>query len=282
MTGTESAALPPTAAGVPAGARIDTSKPHPARVYDWFLGGKDNYPVDEALGRQIMSLDQSAQHVARGNRAFMRRATGWLAAEAGIRQFLDIGSGIPTAPNLHQIAQGYAPDARVVYADNDPVVLAHSAALLHSTPEGSVDYLQADVRSPRRILDLAAASLDLSRPVAVSLVALMHFVPDEDGAYELVKHLVDAVPSGSYLVLSQLTPELDPTGVQRGVEMYAAGGVTLAPRSRAETARFFSGLVPAGPGLVLLEDWHPELGGAGDEPRTEAPIPLYAAVARKP
>ncbi|WP_433544861.1 SAM-dependent methyltransferase [Streptomyces sp. CA-294286] len=280
MTATEPGPLQPTADGLRAG--IDTSRPHPARVYDWFLGGKDNYPVDEALGRQIMSLDQSAQHVARGNRAFMRRATAWLAAEAGIRQFLDIGSGIPTAPNLHQIAQAYAPDARVVYADNDPVVLAHSAALLHSTPEGAVDYLQADVRSPRRILDLASATLDLSRPVAVSLVALMHFVPDEDGAYAIVRHLVDALPSGSHLVLSQLTPELDPVGVQRGVAMYAKGGVALAPRTRAETARFFEGLLPAAPGLVLLEDWHPELAAEGDEPRTATPVPLYAAVARKP
>ncbi|MFK4599566.1 SAM-dependent methyltransferase [Streptomyces pristinaespiralis] len=270
MTGTE-----------PAAARIDTSRPHPARVYDWFLGGKDNYPVDEELGRQIMGVDGTARHVARTNRWFMQRVTRWLAAEAGIRQFLDIGTGIPTEPNLHQVAQGIAPDARIVYTDNDPIVLIHAEALLRSSREGITDYVQADVREPGRILEQARKNLDLTRPVALSLVALTHFLGDEDRPYDLVARLVDALPSGSYLVLSQLTADFDPVAVGRGVAMYAAGGVTLAPRTKDEIARFFDGLDTVDPGLVQLTDWHPELA-VGESVDEKAVISLYGAVARKP
>jgi hypothetical protein len=270
MTGTE-----------PAAARIDTTRPHPARVYDWFLGGKDNYPVDEELGRQIMGVDGTARHVARTNRWFMQRVTRWLAGEAGIRQFLDIGTGIPTEPNLHQVAQGMAPDARIVYADNDPIVLTHAEALLRSSREGITDYVQADVRDPARILEQARKSLDFTRPVALSLVALTHFLGDDDRPYDLVARLVDALPSGSYLVLSQLTADFDPLAVGRGVVMYAAGGVTLAPRTRDEIARFFDGLEPVEPGIVQLTDWHPELA-VGESVDENAVISLYGAVARKP
>lgn len=270
MTGTE-----------PAATRIDTTKPHPARVYDWFLGGKDNYPVDEELGRQIMAMDGTAKHVARTNRWFMQRVTRWLSGEAGIRQYLDIGTGIPTEPNLHQIAQSTAPESRVVYTDNDPIVLTHAEALLRSTPEGVTDYVQADVRDPEQILEQSRKSLDFTRPVALSLVALTHFLGDADDPYGLVTRLVDALPSGSYLVLSQLTADFDPVAVGRGVEMYAAGGVTLAPRTRDQIARFFEGLELVEPGLVRLTDWHPEL--AVDEVADEdAVISLYGAVARKP
>ncbi|XMA38683.1 SAM-dependent methyltransferase [Streptomyces albogriseolus] len=262
-------------------ARIDTSTPHPARVYDWFLGGKDNYPVDEELGRRIMGVDGTARHVARTNRWFMQRVTRWLAGPGGVRQFLDIGTGIPTEPNLHQVAQGIAPRARVVYTDNDPIVLKHAEALLRSTPEGSTDYVQADVREPGRILDEARRSLDFGRPVALSVVALTHFLGDEDEPHALVAGLVDALPSGSYLVLSQLTADFDPEAVARGVEMYRAGGVTLAPRSRAEIARFFEGLEPVEPGVVRLTDWHPELA-VGETVDEHAVVSLYGAVARKP
>ncbi|MBT3163620.1 SAM-dependent methyltransferase [Streptomyces sp. Vc74B-19] len=262
-------------------ARIDTSTPHPARVYDWFLGGKGNYPVDEELGRRIMGVDGTARHVARTNRWFMQRVTRWLAGPGGVRQFLDIGTGIPTEPNLHQVAQGIAPRARVVYTDNDPIVLKHAEALLRSTPEGSTDYVQADVREPGRILDEARRSLDFGRPVALSLVALTHFLGDEDEPHALVAGLVDALPSGSYLVLSQLTADFDPEAVARGVEMYRAGGVTLAPRSRAEIARFFEGLEPVEPGVVRLTDWHPELA-VGETVDEHAVVSLYGAVARKP
>ncbi|GGT05074.1 hypothetical protein GCM10010271_03880 [Streptomyces kurssanovii] len=269
MTGTE-----------PAAARIDTTRPHPARVYDWFLGGKDNYPVDEELGRQIMGVDGTARHVARTNRWFMQRVTRWLAGEAGIRQFLDIGTGIPTEPNLHQVAQGIASDARIVYTDNDPIVMTHAEALLRSSREGITDYVQADVRDPGRILEQARKNLDLARPVALSLVALTHFLGDEDRPHDLVARLVDALPSGSYLVLSQLTADFDPVAVGRGVAMYAAGGVTLAPRTKDEIARFFDGLETVEPGLVQLTDWHPELA-VGESVDENAVISLYGAVARK-
>ncbi|MFI6879848.1 SAM-dependent methyltransferase [Streptomyces sp. NPDC050400] len=264
----------------PTSPRIDTSKPHPARVYDWFLGGKDNYPVDEALGRQITAMEPTAKYGARHNRWFMQRATRMLAARLGVRQFLDIGTGIPTEPNLHRIAQTAAPESSVVYVDNDPIVLAHAEALLRGTPEGVTRYLQADAREPAKILELAGGILDFDRPVAVSLIALLHFIPDDQGAYDIVRTLVDALPTGSHLVLSQLASDYDPERTRQAVEMYAAGGVTLVPRSRAEMTKFFDGLELLDPGIVWLPDWHPEL--AVDEDREDGtPVPLYAGVARK-
>ncbi|MFI9245062.1 SAM-dependent methyltransferase [Streptomyces sp. NPDC053086] len=255
---------------------IDTSRPHPARVYDWFLGGKDNYPVDEQLGRQIAAIDGGAPKAARANRAFMRRATRALAAETGIRQFLDIGTGIPTEPNLHQIAQSVVPDARVVYVDNDPIVLAHASALLRGTPEGVTEYVQADARDPHAILEQAARVLDLDRPVALSLIALLHFVADEDGAHGLVSTLVEALAPGSALVLSTMTADFEPENVRRGIAAYAAGGVTLVARSHAEVSTFFRGLDLLEPGIVPVADWRP------DEAPADGPISLYGGVARKP
>ncbi|MCX4392462.1 SAM-dependent methyltransferase [Streptomyces sp. NBC_00053] len=270
--------------------RIDTTRPHPARVYDWFLGGKDNYPVDEELGRQIAALSPDTKRIARHNRWFMHRAMRRLAGEEGIRQFLDIGSGIPTEPNLHQIVQSTAPDARVVYVDNDPIVLAHAGALLSGTADGATAYLDADVRQPERILGLAADVLDLDRPVALSLIALLHFVDDGDGgdgegrsegAYALVERLMERLAPGSCLVLSQLTGDFDPESVAKGVASYAAGGVTLVPRSHRAVSRFFDGLEMVEPGLVPVVDWHPELS-VGELPVETQPVPIYGAVARKP
>ncbi|MEU2155081.1 SAM-dependent methyltransferase [Streptomyces sp. NPDC019396] len=262
----------------PAVVRIDTSKPHPARMYDWFLGGKDNYPVDEEMARQLLALEPRGRDMARVNRAFMHRATHWLG-DTGIRQYLDIGTGIPTEPNLHQIAQRVAPDSRVVYCDNDPIVLAHAEALLRSSPEGATDYIQADARDPGTILEAAGKVLDFSRPVALSMLALLHFVDDEDGAYELVERLVARLAPGSYLVLSHTTGDFDPEKAVQARAMYSARGLTLRLRSREEFARFFNGLELVGPGVSLTADWHPELGEAvavtGDEP-----IPGYAGVAR--
>lgn len=260
----------------PALTRIDTTRPHPARVYDWFLGGKDNYPVDEQLGRQIMALQGDAPRAARANRAFMRRATRLLAEEAGIRQFLDIGTGIPTEPNLHQVAQSVVPDARVVYVDNDPIVLAHAGALLRGTPEGVTEYLQADARKPETILEQAAHVLDFGRPVALSLIALLHFVADEDGAYDVVATLVDALAPGSCLLLSAMTADFEPENVRRGVAAYAAGGVTLVARSRTQVARFFEGLELMDPGVVAVSDWRPDAGPDG-----EGPVSLYGGVGLK-
>ncbi|MFJ9349539.1 SAM-dependent methyltransferase [Streptomyces sp. NPDC101237] len=259
---------------------IDTSKPHPARMYDWYLGGKDNYPVDEEMGRQMLALDPRVPVMARVNRAFMHRATRWLA-ERGVRQFLDIGTGIPTEPNLHQVAQGVAPDARVVYCDNDPIVLAHASALLRSTPEGATEYLQADVRDPAAIVAGARKILDLDRPVALSLVALLHFVPDEDGAHELVGRLLAELPSGSYLTMTHATADFTPQESAAATAKLKAAGVTLALRSEEEFGRFFDGLELVDPGLAVVHHWHPELG----EPvpgQDDGVIPGYAAVARKP
>ncbi|MDH6227200.1 MULTISPECIES: SAM-dependent methyltransferase [Streptomyces] len=259
---------------------IDTSRPHPARMYDWFLGGKDNYPVDEELGRQLTAFGPQIPVMARMNRAFMHRAVRRLTGE-GVRQFLDVGTGIPTEPNLHQVAQGIAPETRVVYCDNDPIVLAHAKALLRGTREGALAYVQADARDTEVILEKAAEVLDLDRPVAVSLIALLHFLADEDGAYELVERLVDAVAPGSYLVISHLTPDFHPEEASRKVmDLYRAGGVTMEMRRRERFARFFEGLDVLEPGIVLAEDWHPELGEP--VPGQEGIVSgSYVAVARK-
>ncbi|GAA3107302.1 SAM-dependent methyltransferase [Streptomyces echinatus] len=259
---------------------IDTSKPHPARMYDWYLGGKDNYPVDEAMGRQMLALEPRVPVMARVNRAFMHRATRWLAQQ-GVRQFLDVGTGIPTEPNLHQVAQRIAPDARVVYCDNDPIVLAHAAALLRSTPEGVTEYLQADVRDPGAIIEGAGRILDLGRPVALSLVALLHFISDEDGAHDLVSRLLSALPSGSYLMMTHATADFTPEESATATENLKTAGITLALRTREEVARFFTGLELVDPGVRVVHQWHPELG----EPvpgQDDGVIPGYGAVARKP
>jgi hypothetical protein len=264
----------------PGANRIDTTRPHPARVYDWYLGGKDNYPVDERLGQQITARDPGAKRAARSNRWFMQRATRHLAGTAGIRQFLDIGTGIPTEPNLHQIAQSTAPDTRVVYVDNDPIVLAHAEALLRGTPEGRTEYVQADVREPEKILDEAARVLDLGRPVGLSLIALMHFIADDSGAYELVETLVDALAPGSSLSLSAMTADFEPEEVRLGIAAYARGGVTLVSRSHAEVGRFFKGLDLVEPGVVSVKDWRPELA-QGETPIGDEPVSLYGGVGFK-
>ncbi|WUW20074.1 SAM-dependent methyltransferase [Streptomyces sp. NBC_01463] len=259
---------------------IDTSKPHPARMYDWFLGGKDNYPVDEAMGRQMLAVEPGVPVMAKVNRAFMHRATRWLTSQ-GIRQFLDIGTGIPTEPNLHQVAQQAAPTTRVVYCDNDPIVLAHAEALLNGTPEGVIDYVQADARDVDSILEHAGKTLDFSRPVALSLISLLHFVSDEDGAYELVSRLTDVLAPGSHLVISHLTADFHPEQARKVDEMYKAKALTLVPRKRDEFAAFFTGLDVVEPGIVAAEAWHPELGEPvpGQEDIISAG---YVAVGRKP
>ncbi|WNI26505.1 SAM-dependent methyltransferase [Streptomyces sp. ITFR-16] len=252
--------------------RIDTSRPHPARVYDYLLGGKDHYPVDQALGEQMPPL---AKDGVAQNRAFMHRAVGW-AARAGIDQFLDIGTGIPTQPNLHQIVQEISPAARIVYTDNDPIVLRHAEALLVSTPEGATDYLEADVREPQKIIEHAASVLDLNRPVALSLIALMHFVPDEDDPYGITRTLLDALPDGSCLVLSHFTNDFL-TAEEDKTDQYRSSGISLRPRTRAEVARFFDGLDLIAPGLVTAPQWHRETSAPE---RREAPDSFHVGVGR--
>ncbi len=254
--------------------RIDTSRAHPARVYDWLLGGKDNYPVDEAVGEK---LPAEAAAGARQNRAFMNRAVAHLAAR-GVDQFLDIGTGIPTEPNLHQIVQRTVPRARVVYADNDPIVLRHAQALLVSSPEGATDYIQADVREPEAIIRHAREVLDFDRPVALSLIALMHFIPDEQDPHGIVRGLVETLPSGSHLILSHASIDIFPELAEQVLAQYAKGGIRLGFRTRAEVARFFDGLELLPPGLVTATEWH----GEGQEPPEPEESGIYAAVARIP
>jgi hypothetical protein len=268
--------------GFPA-AEIDTSNPHPARMYDFYLGGKDHYEIDRAAASHVVSVFPGIKTCAQVNRLFMHRATRWLTAEAGIRQFLDIGTGIPTQPNLHQIAQGVAPDARIVYADNDPIVLTHARALLRSTAEGRTAYIHADVREPQSILTAAElhATLDMNRPVALSLNALLHFVPDEYKPYDLIATLVDALPSGSYLVISHCTPDFDPETWEKVIDVYHSGGIPAQVRSTGEIARFFDGLELLEPGVEVPHRWKPD----ANQPLTDvtdAEVSLYVGVARKP
>ncbi|MCX3061623.1 SAM-dependent methyltransferase [Streptomyces beihaiensis] len=251
--------------------RIDTSKAHPARVYDWLLGGKDNYPVDQAVAEKLPS---EAKDAARQNRAFMHRASAWLAAQ-GVDQYLDIGTGIPTEPNLHQIVQRTVPAARVVYTDNDPIVLRHAQALLVSSPEGTTDYIQADVRDPAAILEHARRVLDFERPIALSLIALMHFVPDDADPYGIVSTLVGALPSGSLLVMTHGASDVFPDVADQATDEYTKGGMVLRFRNRDEVARFFDGLDLVEPGLVTGPEWfHDE-----PAPRPE-PSAVYVGVAR--
>ncbi|MEU6355192.1 SAM-dependent methyltransferase [Streptomyces sp. NPDC047072] len=256
---------------------IDTSRPHPARVYDWWLGGKDNYPVDEALARRILEVDGTVLRGARANRRFMTRAVR-TAAQAGIRQFLDIGTGIPTEPNLHQVAQSVAPEAKVVYADNDPIVLRHAQALLHGSAEGSTDYVQADVRDFDALLERARESLDFTQPIALSLVALTHYLDDD--AYGLVRRYVDTLAPGSHLILSQVTPDLSPEAIAKAAEQFRRSGTPFFPRSLAEFSRFFDGLELLGPGVIPVYGWRPEPVDVAAQ--AEGIVPVYAGVARKP
>lgn len=255
---------------------IDTSRPHPARVYDWWLGGKDNYPVDEALARRILEVDATVVRGARANRRFMQRAVR-TAAEAGVRQFLDIGTGIPTEPNLHQVAQEIAPESKVVYADNDPIVLRHAQALLHSTPEGATDYVHADVRDPDTILRSAAETLDFSEPVALSLVALTHYLDDD--AYGLLKRYVAEARPGQLRDPLAGHARSEPRGHREGRRAVPPERHPFFPRSLAEFSRFFDGLELLGPGVIPVSGWRP--GPQDVAAQAEGIVPVYAGVARK-
>jgi S-adenosyl methyltransferase len=253
---------------------FDITRPHPARVYNYWLGGKDNYEADRAAAREVIAAMPNIVPTAQANRAFLRRAVQYLVEEAGIRQFLDIGTGLPTAQNTHEVAQDIAPESRIVYVDNDPIVLSHARALLTSTPEGATAYLQADARDPEKILPEAARTLDFGRPVAVMLLAIMQFIPDSDGPHQIVSRLMDAVPPGSYLVMSNATLDFDPSGSPCADRYNARVATQLTPRTRTQIARFFGGLDLVEPGLVPLAGWR-----AQASPREQ--ISLYAAVGRK-
>ncbi|MFF3987746.1 SAM-dependent methyltransferase [Streptomyces sp. NPDC001797] len=265
----------------PAPTSIDTSRPHPARVYDWWLGGKDNYPVDEELARRILAVDATVLRGARANRRFMQRAVRTVA-ESGTRQFLDIGTGIPTEPNLHQVAQGVAAESKVVYADNDPIVLRHAEALLRGTEEGSTAYVHADVRDAGTLLARAAETLDFAEPVSLSLVALTHYLdddPDGDDVYGLLRGYVDALAPGSHLILSQVTPDLSPEAVEQAAANFRRSGTPFHPRSLPAFYRFFDGLELLGPGVIPVSGWRPEPADVAVQ--AEGVVPVYGGVARK-
>ncbi|MEU0839021.1 SAM-dependent methyltransferase [Streptomyces sp. NPDC005962] len=271
----------------PPNTPLNQGRPHSARMYDYFLGGKDNYVADRQAAAKVLTLWPGVMVAARTNRAFMQRAVRFLAAERGIRQFLDIGTGIPTRPNLHEVAQSVAPESRVVYADNDPIVLAHAQTLLTSSPEGRTAYVDANVADPDTILSSPGVTevLDLSQPVALSLCALLHFVPDDWEPYGIVGKLVDALAPGSYLVLSHITPDFDPEATQRTVQIYHSGGIQGKIRTRDEVERFFTGLEMVEPGLVVPHRWRTDLaaGDPGVETGdvTDEEVSFWAGVARK-
>ena len=255
---------------------IDTSVAHQARVYDYLIGGKDNFAVDREVGDMVLQANPDLALAARANRAFLGRAVRFLASEAGIRQFLDIGTGIPSASNTHEVAQAVASQSRVVYVDNDPIVLAHARALLTSAPEGRTAYLDADARDPDPILARAAGTLDFSRPVAVMLLSILQVIDDP---YALTSRLLRAVPPGSYLAISVPASDIQEEAQAAWARRVAGDfpGATIGLRSHAEMARFFDGLELVDPGVVPVNHWRPGPGG----PEPAHALPSYGAVGRK-
>ncbi|KMS67989.1 methyltransferase [Streptomyces viridochromogenes] len=261
---------------------VDTETAHSARIYDYILGGKDHYPADREAG-DAMAREWPALPVhMRANRNFMNRAVRYLAEEAGIRQFLDVGSGIPTSPNIHEIAQSVAPGARVVYVDNDPLVLALSQGRLSGTAQGRTAYVEADMREPATVLDSPAfrETLDLGEPVALAVIAIVHFMLDEHDAVGIVRRLLEPLPAGSYLAMSIGTAEFAPDEVGRVAREYAARGMPMRLRTRSEAEEFFTGLDLVEPGIVQVHKWRPD--GTGTEAIRDEDIAMYGAVARKP
>jgi hypothetical protein len=257
---------------------LRTDRAHSARVYDFLLGGKDNFPADREAGDKLLAEWPGARTAARAARASMHRMTQRLAEVHGIRQFLDIGTGIPTEPNLHEVAQGVDPACRIVYVDNDPIVLAHARALLTSTPEGRTAYIDGDLRNVQGLLAHPALhnTLDLTRPIALTLINILHFYPDEE-AYPLVERFVAALPSGSFLALVVGTADSAPEAVAQAARRYREAGIENYQRTRAEVERFFTGLELDEPGVALVNRWHPDGGPALQDNEVIA----YAGIARK-
>jgi len=255
---------------------LNSKVAHSARLWNYLLGGTDNFAVDREAAEQVLAYMPELVQSARGNRGFLGRAVSHLAGERGIRQFLDIGTGLPTANNTHEVAQSQAPASRVVYVDNDPMVLVHARALLTSSPDGATDYIEADLRDPRQILREAGRTLDFTQPVAIMLLGVVNFVVDDDEAHGIVRQLIDAVPAGSYLVLSHPTEEVKPEAVRRAMKMWNdSGAAPITARDPLAIAGFFAGLDLLEPGVVTCSRWRPD--GNNTEPVSE-----YGAVAENP
>ena len=268
----------PLSGGAAQPLKIDTSKPHPARMYDYFLGGKDNYEVDQEAAEQFIKAAPEVREAVRANRHFMHRAVRHVVAEGGIRQILDIGTGLPTEPNVHQIARAVAPGTRVAYVDNDPIVSAHSRTLLDDD-DTNTSVVLADLRDPGAILDHPDVRkvIDFDEPVALLLVAILHFITEAEDPDGLVATLRDALPTGSYLVLSHATVDIHDNDRADAVKVYNSATATMNPRDRARVLDFFGDFTLTDPGLVLVPDWRPEEPPAPGTP----PIGIYGAVARK-
>jgi hypothetical protein len=265
--------------GSRSGRGFDARVAHPARVYDYWLGGKDNFEADRIAGEATIAAYPAIRASARANRAFLARSVHYLTAEQGIRQFLDIGTGLPTANNTHEVAQSVAPDSRIVYVDNDPLVLSHARALLTSSPEGVTAYLDADLRDTHEILERTAGTLDFGQPVALMLLAILHYIPDLDEARRIVARLTGAVPPGSYLVISHAASDISPEEmaemIRRMNEHLAEGNHVGRPRR--VVAQFFDGLDLVEPGVVKVTEWRP-----ASAVEAQGPTSLWGGVARKP
>ena len=257
---------------------FDASVAHPARIWDYWLGGKDNFAADREAAEKVLEATPVVAQVARADRAFLAKVVHHLAADLGIRQFLDIGTGLPTASNTHEVAQRAAPDSRIVYVDNDPIVLAHARALLTSDPRGACAYIDADARDTGTILAGAARTLDFSQPVAVMLLGILLFIPDEDDPYAITSRLMDAVVPGSYLAISHGASDIQAESVARASGRYNEhSAVPMRLRTKAEITRFFDGLQITDPGVVPLNHWQPGPPGPG----TPVGLPAYAALGHK-
>ena len=258
---------------------FDTSVANPARIWNYWLGGKDHFEADREAAEKVIEVMPSMPLLARLARRQLIDTVRLLVAAFGIRQFLDIGSGLPTADNTHEVAQRADQQARIVYVDNDPIVLAHARALLTSGPDGKTAYVDADIRDTDRILAEAARTLDFSQPVAVMLLAVLHFVPDTDDPYKITSRVLEALPSGSFLALSHASSDIETGLVAAGAERYnERSAVPITPRTRAQVTRFFDGLDIVEPGVVPLGHWHPGPLQQFDSPG----LPTYCAVGRKP
>jgi hypothetical protein len=257
---------------------IDTSTAHPARVYDVWLGGKNNFAVDREAAALSVAANPEIMPSVRANRAFLGRSVRHLV-DAGIRQFLDIGTGIPAENNVHEVAQRAAPESRVVYVDNDPIVLAHARRLLRGAPEGATSYIHGDLHEPETILAEAAATLDLDRPVGLMLFAIAQYISDADDPYAIVTRLLDAFPAGSHLVISHPASDINVDQVATSMQKYnERAAVHATPRTHGQVTRFFTGLDLLPPGVVTLNEWHPD----DATPHHPAPLPMWCGVAKKP
>jgi hypothetical protein len=258
---------------------ININVPHSARIYDYWLGGKDNFAADRAVGEAMIKAIPDMRHMAGENRRFVHRAARDMVAKEGIRQFLDIGTGIPTRPNLHEVAQQIAPEARVVYVDNDPIVLVHARALMISTEQGRSEYVSADLRAPQSILTepMLGQTLNMEEPVGLTLIAILMLLADADEPWAKVAELRDAMPSGSCLAITHPTADFHPAAVATAVSAATGAGMTLVPRTREEVQRFFGDWEMLEPGVVPVSDWRPD--DSVDDPEVAY---YWAGVARKP